>query len=214
MQPPDQDDPLESARAGLADTLDNLASSAIKADSAMLPAARNAIVALGGLVRFGAPPREMADAVVRTGELILPHLERDPGEALMFPLLQAQARALAEVIAQHGDLGDMDDEDRATWEEGAYEVLSSRDLADAWLLGAAALLRWLDPGAQRGNLERVRERAVHAVASFDRALSPALTGLSTLKDAAKRAIVRARTDKGYMRRAFYWVKIIETSGTN
>lgn len=215
MQAPQElDDPLASARARLEDTLDNMSSSAIRADPAMLPAARNAIVSLGGLMRFGAPAREMAAAVVRTGELILPHLEKDPGEALMFPLLEAQARALSEVIEQHGDLGEMEEEDRTTWEEGAYELLSSRDLTDAWLLGAAALLRWLEPGDRRSNLERVRERAVLSVASFDRALAPALAGLSTLKEAAERAIVRAKPDKGYLRRAHYWTRIIEhaTSG--
>ena len=79
-----------------------------------------------------------------------------------------------------------------------------RDSADAWLLGASALLRSLQPGQQRDFFERCRERVVGSVARFDRALKPAMGGLSVLRETARVALMRARGDKGYPRRAWYW----------
>jgi hypothetical protein len=201
------DDPLHSAREKLDDTLATLQGAAN--DPAMMLAARNAIVSLGGMVRFGAPAAEMARAVARTSEAVGRHLDRDPGETITFPLLDARATALSQVIQQHGDLDRLEPDDRQNWLEEAYEIFAARDNADAWLLGAAALLRALDQGDHRTHLERARERAVAAIAKFDRALEPALSGLSPLREDAKKAVIRAKTDKGYMRRAYYWVKIIE-----
>ncbi len=201
------DDPLHSAREKLEDTLATLQGAAN--DPAMMLAARNAVVSLGGMVRFGAPAGDIADAVARTVEAVRRHLERDPGETLMFPLLDSRAVDLSRVIARHGDLDRLDEDDKQSWIEAAYEIFEARDAADAWLLGTAALLRALEPGAERTHLERARERAVAAIARFDRALEPALGGLSPLRDDAKKAVMRAKADKGYMRRAHYWVKIIE-----
>lgn len=201
------DDPLELARARLDETLQTLSGAA--SDPAMILVARNAIEALGALARFGAPPAEMAHAVRRTGEAVQKFLDADPGETLAVVLLDQRAAALAEVVQQRGDLAQLDEEDRQNWIEAAYEVLAARDAADAWLLGAAALLRWLPPGDRRTHLERVRERAVAAVHRFDRALDPALSGLSPLRDAARQAIARARGDRGYVRRAHYWTRIAE-----
>lgn len=202
------DDPLSSARARLDDTLESLKGTAA-GDPAMMLAARNAIVALGGLARFGAPPGDMSRAVLRTAEAVRRHLEKDPGEALAFPLLDSRANALSDVVRQHGDLDRLDPEDRQNWVEEAFEIFAARDAADAWLLGAAALLRWIQPGDRRTHLERARERAVGSVARFDRALEPALSGLTSLRDAAKNAVLRAKYDKGYVRRAHYWIKIID-----
>ena len=201
------DDPLRSTREKLDDTLATLQGAAN--DPAMMLAARNAIVSLGGMVRFAAPAGEMARAVARTSEAVRRHLDRDPGETITFPLLDARAVALAGVVQQHGDLERLEPDDRQNWLEEAYEIFAARDAADAWLLGAAALLRAIEPGNERTHLERARERAVANIARFDRALEPALSGLSILRDDAKKAVVRAKADKGYMRRAHYWVKIIE-----
>ena len=176
----------------------------------MMLSARNAVVALGGLVRFGAPAGEMAGAVAKTGEAVRKHLEKDPGETLMFPLLDARATALSEVVQQRGDLKHLYAEDRANRIEEAYEIYAARDAADAWLLGAAALIRWFPTGNVRMHLERARERGVAAIARFDRALDPALRGLSPLRDAAKKAVILARSDRGYVRRVYYWARIIET----
>lgn len=203
------DDPLSSAKARLDDTLETLHGAAN--DPAMMLAARNAIVALGGLARFGASATEMARAVERTCEAVRKHLDPDPGEALTYPLLDARAAALAEVVREHGDLDRLDAEDRTNWLEEAYEIMAARDAADAWLLGAAALLRALEPGEQRTNLERTRERAVAMVARFDRALEPALVGLSPLREAAQHALARARADRSYVRRARYWARILEAT---
>lgn len=175
----------------------------------MIMAARNAIVSLGGMVRFGSPAAEIASAVQRTAEAVRRHLQYDPGETIAFPLLDARAEALATVVQQHGDLERLEAEDRHSWVEEAYEIFATRDAADAWLLGAAALLRRIEPGNERGHLESARERAIVAIARFDRALEPALVGLSPLREDAKKAVVRAKADKGYLRRASYWVKIIE-----
>src|SRR5262249_44155571 len=136
-------------------------------------------------------------------------LQRDPGDALTQPLLDARAAALAAVVQQHGDLDRLPPEDRQNWVEEAFEIFAVRDAADAWLLGAAALLRGLTDGNERSNLERVRERAVAAITRFDRALDPALSGLSPLREAAKNAVTRAKSDWSYVRRAPYWVRIIE-----
>jgi hypothetical protein len=201
------DDLLATARARLDDTLATLTTNGD--DPAMMLAARNAIVALGGLSRFGAPAGEMARAVARTREAVLGHLGTDPGEALAFPLLDARATALAEVVREHEDLTRLDAEDRQSWVEEAYELFAARDAADAWFFGAAALLRAIPPGEQRTNLERARERAVIAVARFDRALEPALAGLSPLREAARSALARAPMDPGFARRAFYWVRVAE-----
>ncbi|MEI8255591.1 MAG: hypothetical protein WCJ30_07965 [Deltaproteobacteria bacterium] len=201
------DDPLLSAREKLDDTLASLHGAAN--DPAMIMAARNAIVSLGGMVRFGSPAGEMAQAVARTAEAVRRQLVRDPGDTLAFPLLDSRAAALAAVVQQHGDLERLDPEDRHSWVEEAYEIFAARDAADAWLLGAAALLRCIEPGEERTYLERAREGAVAAITRFDRALEPALGGLSPLREDAKKAVVRAKADKGYMRRAYYWVKIIE-----
>jgi hypothetical protein len=148
------DDPLVSARARLEDTLATLSGN--KNDPAMMLAARNAIVALGGLVRFGAGASEMAHAVERTGEAVLRFLDKDPGEALNFPLLDARATALSDVVRQHGDLERLDVEDRQNWVEEAFEVFAARDAADAWQLGAAALMRRFPTGTERSHLERAR----------------------------------------------------------
>lgn len=202
------DDPLASARATLDDTLASLTSEAAS-EPAMIMSARNAIVALGGMARFGAPPLEMARAVERTGAAVRAHLEKDPGDALGYPLLDARATSLAEVVQSCIDLSNLDADDTQSWTEEAFELFSARDAADAWLLGAAALLRWFSPGDERTHLERARERAVVAIARFDYALDPALDGLSPLRDAAKTAVMRAKADKGYVRRAHYWKRIID-----
>jgi hypothetical protein len=206
------DDPLASARAQLESTLETLGGASN--DPAMMLAARNAIVALGGMARFGATAIDMARAVARTGETVRRYLDNDPGEALAFPLLDARATALADVVREHGDLTRLDPDDQQNWVEEAYEIFAARDAADAWLLGAAALLRWLRDGGdeQRTHLERARERAVMAIARFDRALEPALAGLSPLRNAARTALARARADKGYARRAHYWVTILGPEG--
>jgi hypothetical protein len=201
------DDLLATARARLDDTLATLTTNGD--DPAMMLAARNAIVALGGLSRFAAPAGEMARAVSRTRDAVQGHLDTDPGEALAFPLLDSRAAALAEVVREHTDLSQLDAEDRTSWIEEAYELFAARDAADAWLFGAAALLRAIPAGDRRTNLERARERAVMAVARFDRALAPALTGLSPLREAARNALARARVDGGFARRAFYWVRVAE-----
>lgn len=201
------DDPLSSARATLDDTLASL--NGAVADPAMIMSARNAIVALGGMARFGAPPLEMARAVQRTGEAVRTHLVKDPGEALAYPLLDARATALADVVQSCGDLSNLDPDDTESWTEEAFELFAARDAADAWLLGAAALLRWFQPGDERTHLERSRERAVVSIVRFDYALDPALDGLSPLRDAAKKAVMRARADKSYVRRAHYWKRIID-----
>jgi hypothetical protein len=200
-------DPVSQAEARLDDTLASLHGA--PDDPAMIMAARNAIVALGGMSRFGASAAAMARAVSRTSRAVHTHLDRDPGESLAFPLLDARATALAEVVRERGDLSRLDADDRASWVEEAFEILAARDAADAWLLGAAALLRALEPGDQRTHLERTRERAVAAIARFDRALEPAIHGLSPLRDAARTALERARSDRGYPRRARYWVRIAE-----
>jgi hypothetical protein len=161
------------------------------------------------MVRFGAPAGDIAYAVRRTVQAVRRHLERDPGETLMFPLLDSRAFDLSRVVGEHGDLDRLEPEDKQSWIEAAYEIFEARDAADAWLLGTAALLRALEPGDERTHLERARERAVVAIARFDRALEPALGGLSPLRDDAKKAVLRAKTDKGYVRRAHYWVRIIE-----
>jgi hypothetical protein len=201
------DDPLHSAREKLDDTLATLQGAAD--DPAMALAARNAIVSLGGMVRFGAPAGDIAYAVQRTVQAVRRHLERDPGETLMFPLLDSRAFDLSRVVGEHGDLERLDPDDRQSWIEAAYEIFEARDAADAWLLGTAALLRAIEPSDERTHLERARERAVSAITRFDRALEPALSGLSPLRDDAKKAVMRAKADKGYVRRAHYWVKIIE-----
>jgi hypothetical protein len=202
------DNPLASAFERLDDTLETMTGAAAT-DPAMMLAARNTIVALGGIARFGATAGQMAASVARAGQAVRPFLDSDPGEALAFPLLEARAYALSEVVRERGDLSDLDAEDQPSWIEEAYEIFEARDAADAWLFGTAALLRWFEPGEARNNLERTRERAVAAMLRFDRALEPALRGLSPLRDAARNAIKRASTDKGYLRRAYYWARIIE-----
>jgi hypothetical protein len=77
-------------------------------------------------------------------------------------------------------------------------------------LGAAALLRFIEPSTERENFERARERTVASVARFDRALKPAIAGLSPLRDTARAALMRARGDKGYARRAWYWRTLAES----
>jgi hypothetical protein len=200
------DDLLSSARERLDETLGALSGAAI--DPAMILVARNAIESLGALARFGAPVGEMARAVARTGEAVRRFLDRDPGEALAHVLLDRRAAALAEVVRERGDLAGLDEEDRQNWIEEAFEIFAARDAADAWLLGAAALLRWLEAGEERTHLERVRERAVAGVARFDHALAPALGGLSPLREAARIAVARARADAGYERRARYWTALL------
>lgn len=202
------DDPLHRARARLNELLATL--EAKGAERAMLPAARNAIECLGGLARFGANPRDMYDAVEHTARLLTPMLDRDPGDALCAPLLEQRAVDLTAVVNEVGDLSNMDLDDQESWAEAATETLGMRDSADAWLLGAAALLRWLQPGDERDNFERTRERTVAAVARFDRALKPAIAGLTPLRDTARAALMRARGDKGYARRAWYWRTLAES----
>jgi hypothetical protein len=202
------DDPLSMARARLEETLGTLSGAAN--DPAMILVARNAIEALGSLGRFGVQPGEMARAVARTGEAVRRFLDRDPGETLALVLLDKRAAALADVVRERGDLAQLDEEDRQNWIEEAFEIFAARDAADAWLLGAAALLRWFEPGAERTHLERVRERAVIAIERFDHALAPALGGLSPLRETAKTAIMRARADKGYLRRARWWLGVLES----
>lgn len=175
----------------------------------MLPAARNAIECLGGLARFGASLADMADAVKQTATMLVPMLRQDPADALCVPLLEQRATDLVAVIHQVGDLSNLDPDDRESWIEAATETLGMRDSADAWLLGAAALLRFIEPGIEREHLERARERTVASVARFDRALTPAIAGLSPLRDTARAALMRARGDKGYARRAWYWRTLAE-----
>ena len=201
------DDPLAQAQALLDDTLETLGNGS--EDPALLLAARNAVVALGGLVRFAAPVATLVDAVERTLAAIRPLLARDPGDTLMYPLLESRADALAEVVRTYGDLDRLEPDQRQDWLEEAYVIFNARDAADAWLLGTAALLRRIAPGTERAHLERTRERGVAAIVAFDRALEPALRGLSPLRDDAKKAVLRARVDRGYVRRAHYWVAIIE-----
>jgi hypothetical protein len=200
-------DPLHQARARLDETLSTLEDQG--ADPAMLPAARNAIECLGGLARFGANPRDMSDAVARTGTLLEPLLARDPGDALCAPLLEQRATDLAGVVSTAGDLAQLPEDDRDSWIEAATETLGMRDSVDAWLLGAASLLRWFSPGPARDHFERARERTVAAVLRFDRALEPAIAGLSPLRDTARGALMRARGDRGYPRRAWYWQRLAE-----
>lgn len=175
----------------------------------MLPAARNAIECLGGLARFGASAADMADAVGHTARLLVPMLNRDPGDALCAPLLEQRATDLVAVINEVGDLSNLALDDQESWSEAATETLGMRDSADAWLLGAAALLRFIEPGVAREHFERARERTVASVARFDRALKPAIAGLSPLRDTARAALMRARGDKGYARRAWYWRTLAE-----
>jgi hypothetical protein len=200
-------DPLTVARARLDDTLATLSEGSN--EPAMMLAARNAIMALGGMARFHAQAGDLAFAVARTGEAVRRFLDRDPGEDLCYPLLDARAAALSDVVREHGDLGGLGAEIQADWVQEAFEIFAARDAADAWLLGAAALLRWFPAGEHRKHLERARERAVAAIARFDRALEPALGGLSPLRDAAHEALERARTDEGYARRAQYWVRVLQ-----
>ncbi|MBL8680795.1 MAG: hypothetical protein JNK05_16570 [Myxococcales bacterium] len=201
------DDPLFRARARLDELLQTL--HAKRADKAMLPAARNAIECLGGLARFGASARDMSDAVEHTVGVLVPLLDRDPGDALCAPLLEQRAVDLTHVVAEAGDLAQLAEDDRESWCEAATETLGMRDAADAWLLGAAAILRRIEQGTERENFERARERTVAAVARFDIALKPAIAGLSPLRDTARSALMRARGDKGYARRAWYWRTLAE-----
>lgn len=202
------DDPLGSARANLDDALASLAGEAAS-EPAMLLAARNAIVALGAMARHGAPPLELARAVERTGTAVRPHLESDPEDALGFPLREERATSLAEAVQNCNDLSNLEGEEAQSWADEASEVLFARDSADAWLVGAAALLRWFSPGDERTHLERARERAVVSIARYDYALEPALGGLSPLRDAAKGALARGKSDKGYARRAHYWKRVLD-----
>ncbi|MDP3279111.1 MAG: hypothetical protein Q8Q09_28220 [Deltaproteobacteria bacterium] len=201
-------DPLHQARARLEDTLTTL--EAQGANHAMLPAARNAIECLGGLARFGATAGDMAHAVARTGEAITRLLDRDPGEALCAPLLEQRAIDLAAVVTQMGPLETLASDDREAWTEAAVETVGLRDAADAWLLGAAALLRYIEPGPARDYFEQSRERTVALVARFDLALMQAMGGLSVLRDTAREALRRARGDRGYPRRAWYWRTLAES----
>jgi len=202
------DDPLASARERLEETLATL--TGVETNPAMMLAARNAIVSLGGLGRFGATAADMAKSVSRTAGVVLRYLHRDPGEALAYPLLDTRAAALAEVVREHGDLANLGPDDRPHWIEEAFELFAARDACDAWLLGAASLLRAIEPCNQRTHLEKARERAVAAVARFDRALEPALGGLSPLREAAQRALERTRADTSYVRRARYWRRLVES----
>lgn len=201
------DDPLHRARARLNELLANLEGNG--SNHAMLPAARNAIECLGGLARFGASARDMYDAVEHTARLLTPMLDRDPGDALCAPLLEQRAVDLSAVVREVGDLSNLDADDQESWAEAATETLGMRDSVDAWLLGASALLRWFQPSDERDHFERARERTVAAVARFDRALKPAIAGLSPLRDTARAALMRARGDRGYARRAWYWRTLAE-----
>ncbi len=196
------EDPLHNARARLEDTLRSVTSS--KLDHALLPAVRNAIECLGGLARFGVSAADMQSATHRIGEVLVKLLDRDPGEALGAVLLEQRAMDLTQLVTELGSIARLDADDRESWTEAAVETLGMRDSADAWLLGASALLRSLEPGPQRDFFERCRERVVGSVARFDRALKPAMGGLSVLRETSRVALMRARGDKGYARRAWYW----------
>jgi hypothetical protein len=201
------DDPLHRARARLDELLATL--EAKRADHALLPAARNAIECLGGLARFGASVRDMYDAVDHTVNVLTPLLDRDPGDALCAPLLEQRAIDLSAIVAEVGDLSQLAPDDQESWSEAATETLGMRDSADAWLLGAAAILRRLEPSVEREHFERARERTVASVSRFDAALKPAIAGLTRLRDTARAALMRARGDKGYARRAWYWRTLAE-----
>jgi hypothetical protein len=146
----------------------------------------------------------MQGAVYRIGAVLEKLLDRDPGEALGAVLLEQRATDLTQLVTELGSIARLDADDRESWTEAATETLGMRDSADAWLLGAAAILRALPPGPQREYFERCRERVVAAVARFDRALKPAMGGLSVIRETARGALMRARGDKSYPRRAWYW----------